>query len=807
MSPAPILLRWQLPATHHDTRQHDAVLNDNAVTYLSAQSGSQFELFGSYHESQLQLMRSGEQLQIWLNGRKLAVIEQFFAQAANAEDRSAENDFLFTDSEQGKLLLSQSAAADNEGLLWPDSGEDNHDSLPVWICAAGLLGGSLALGGSSDHGVVDNTPPAAAHFALREDTGLSDRDFITQRPEIQVELASDTVSWEYSLDGGNHWHPGSGNQLLLAENSRYERGAIAIRQTDAAGNVSAIASNAATIVVDNSAPAAPTFLLAADTGSSNSDNIAQDATVVVTLASDAASWQYKLKEADWSAPIATTTLELAADTHYAAGEIQLRQTDAAGNVSAIASNAATIVVDNSAPATPTFLLAADTGSSNNDNITQDATVVVTLASDAASWQYKLKEADWSAPIATATTTFELAADTRYAAGEIQLRQSDAAGNPSAVVSNSSDVTVDTAAASEPSLRLFADSGSSASDGITRDATVVVTLASDTDSWQYKLKDAAWSSPIATATTTFELAADTRYAAGEIQLRQTDAAGNPSAIASNSSAITVDNSAPSRATVNTATLYSAPTDDPENAQYVTGTAALASGDRLNVTIGGQQFDNVAVTDGSWQIERSELGPLESGATLEVTATTLDLAGNQTSDDSSEELQVQRSDIVIFDLTSGKSSFHGADRLFSVDETYNIFIIVDSDGVAMQSIATEQQWRGWDQLSSDDTLWLVGNELGSDIVGSLGGIIGNDNNLIALSVFVWASQSDDPFYHAAFTLSSSGMAFRGYNSTTATNRLFNGANGKLNIDSGVAQGYLQTIHANTNFANIFTTQGLS
>ena len=710
MSPAPILLRWQLPATHHDTRQHDAVLNDNAVTYLSAQSGSQFELFGSYHESQLQLMRSGEQLQIWLNGRKLAVIEQFFAQAANAEDRSAENDFLFTDSEQGKLLLSQSAAADNEGLLWPDSGEDNHDSLPVWICAAGLLGGSLALGGSSDHGVVDNTPPAAAHFALREDTGLSDRDFITQRPEIQVELASDTVSWEYSLDGGNHWHPGSGNQLLLAENSRYERGAIAIRQTDAAGNVSAIARNAATIVVDNSAPAAPTFLLAADTGSSNSDNI-----------------------------------------------------------------------------------------------TQDATVVVTLASDAASWQYKLKDADWSAPIATATTTFELAADTRYAAGEIQLRQTDAAGNPSAVARNSSDVTVDTAAASEPSLRLFADSGSSSSDGITRDATVVVTLASDTDSWQYKLKDADWSAPIATATTTFELAADTRYAAGEIQLRQTDAAGNPSAVASNSSTITVDNSAPSRAIVNTATLYSAPTDDPENAQYVTGTAALASGDRLNVTIGGQQFDNVAVTDGSWQIERSELGPLESGATLEVTATTLDLAGNQTSDESSEELQVQRSDIVIFDLTSGKSSFHGADRLFSVDETYNIFIIVDSDGVAMQSIATEQQWRGWDQLSSDDTLWLVGNDPINPLLAYGGEAVTYSKG--TASALIWASQKAATTSQQAALIFPAGGLSRAVASQSAMFSLFNSADGTLQLT--VAQGYLQTIHAstNTNFANIYTTQGLS
>ena len=613
MSPAPILLRWQLPATHHDTRQHDAVLNDNAVTYLSAQSGSQFELFGSYHESQLQLMRSGEQLQIWLNGRKLAVIEQFFAQAANAEDRSAENDFLFTDSEQGKLLLSQSAAADNEGLLWPDSGEDNHDSLPVWICAAGLLGGSLALGGSSDHGVVDNTPPAAAHFALREDTGLSDRDFITQRPEIQVELASDTVSWEYSLDGGNHWHPGSGNQLLLAENSRYERGAIAIRQTDAAGNVSAIARNAATIVVDNSAPAAPTFLLAADTGSSNSDNITQDATVVVTLASDAASWQYKLKDADWSAPIAT------------------------------------------------------------------------------------------------------------------------------------------------------------------------------------------------ATTTFELAADTRYAAGEIQLRQTDAAGNPSAVASNSSTITVDNSAPSRAIVNTATLYSAPTDDPENAQYVTGTAALASGDRLNVTIGGQQFDNVAVTDGSWQIERSELGPLESGATLEVTATTLDLAGNQTSDESSEELQVQRSDIVIFDLTSGKSSFHGADRLFSVDETYNIFIIVDSDGVAMQSIATEQQWRGWDQLSSDDTLWLVGNDPINPLLAYGGEAVTYSKG--TASALIWASQKAATTSQQAALIFPAGGLSRAVASQSAMFSLFNSADGTLQLT--VAQGYLQTIHAstNTNFANIYTTQGLS
>ena len=60
-----------------------------------------------------------------------------------------------------------------------------------------------------------------------------------------------------------------------------------VRQTDTAGNTRA--KNAAQIVTDMTALSAPTFALNADTGSSNSDGITNDATVNVTLANGAAS--------------------------------------------------------------------------------------------------------------------------------------------------------------------------------------------------------------------------------------------------------------------------------------------------------------------------------------------------------------------------------------------------------------------------------------------------------------------------------------------------------------------------------------
>ena len=145
-----------------------------------------------------------------------------------------------------------------------------------------------------------------------------------------------------------------------------------------------MAKNAAQIVTDMTPPSAPTFALNADSGNSNSDGITNDATVNVSLTLGTSSWD-TVDGGCWSTG-SGTSFELADDTTYAVNAVQVRVIDVAGNTSAAAKNAAQIYDD---VAAPTFALNADSGSSNSDNRTNDATVNVTLATDAASWEYSV----------------------------------------------------------------------------------------------------------------------------------------------------------------------------------------------------------------------------------------------------------------------------------------------------------------------------------------------------------------------------------------------------------------------------------
>ncbi|MCS0807655.1 Ig-like domain-containing protein, partial [Massilia agilis] len=140
---------------------------------------------------------------------------------------------------------------------------------------AGNALGSTTPTGANQGYTVDNSV-AAPSMALAADTGTSNSDGITKDGTINVTLAGDVASWEYSLDSGAHWTAGSGTSFTLAGGS-YSAGAVQVRQTDVAGNLSSAASNAAAITVDTSA-AAPSFALHSDGGANASDGITRDGT-------------------------------------------------------------------------------------------------------------------------------------------------------------------------------------------------------------------------------------------------------------------------------------------------------------------------------------------------------------------------------------------------------------------------------------------------------------------------------------------------------------------------------------------------
>ena len=701
MKTTPIVLR----TVHRSSAvnpENSWLLAPNSLVELSAKKQPMVELDPLSETVNLELIKQQQTLQIWIDGKQLASITDFF----NDQDATEGPEFFFTDSVHGRLSVDANAPLASSVVLWPmQNTQEDSAMLPLWLCGVALIGASSGLASSDDRGEVDRTPPVAARLFLSEDSGISAVDFVTNSGLIEVSLAADATGWQYSLDSGNSWLDGRGNTFELTENQRYEVGDIVIRQYDAAGNLSQPNSNPMVILIDTFAPTAPPLGLAADTGSSNSDRVTSDTTLNITLSSDSASWEYQLKDSGWLAG-SGSSLELAANQTYAVGEIEVRQTDLAGNLSPINSNSAVIITDTLAAAAPTISLVSDTGSSDSDGITQNRALNIALASDTASWEYQLKESGWL-------------------------------------------------------------------------------IGTDTH---------------------LELADNTQYSVGEITVRQYDTAGNLSAVGGNSSTITIDNIAPSAATVESVALYSAvPAIDVAD-QFVRGTAALASGEQLNVVIGSDSFNNVTVTDGVWQINRDQLGELTNGSTISVSATITDLAGNQTADTSSDEITVQRTDIVIFDLTSGTSSFHGVNREFSDSIDYNIFIIVDSDGTDM-TLASELQWHGWQNLGSGDTVWLVGDEQDADVMAYSSGSVTASN--VTSSQLVWASQTPiSVSSYWAFAISSAGQLSRAASSASATALLFTPSNSeeRLSVSGAIGQGYLATINAGA-WSNILFTQGLS
>ncbi|MGZ4997830.1 MAG: hypothetical protein ACXV8J_08415, partial [Methylobacter sp.] len=99
-----------------------------------------------------------------------------------------------------------------------------------------------------------DTSAAAVTAALALDSGTSASDGITSNGQINVTGLESGATWQYSVDGGNHWISGSGTSFTLAGTgpvgTTYAAGQVQVQQTDVAGNASAIWSNSSIITVD-----------------------------------------------------------------------------------------------------------------------------------------------------------------------------------------------------------------------------------------------------------------------------------------------------------------------------------------------------------------------------------------------------------------------------------------------------------------------------------------------------------------------------------------------------------------------------
>uniref|UniRef100_UPI00168217A3 DUF4347 domain-containing protein n=2 Tax=unclassified Calothrix TaxID=2619626 RepID=UPI00168217A3 len=226
-----------------------------------------------------------------------------------------------------------------------------------------------------------------------------------------------------------------------------------------------LGSRSTTATLDTIAPAAPSFALATDSGSSSSDGITNVGTVNVAGLETNATWQYSTNSGSTWIAGSGTSFTLAPGT-YAAGAVRVRQTDLAGNTTTPSQNATAITVDNTAPTAGTLSLDnfTDSGASNSDNITTDQTFDLSLAGNEASSTISYEVSTDGGTEWTETT----ASQTDLADGDYQFRAvvTDTAGNTSN--SNVISVTVDNTAPTAGTLSLdnFTDSGASNSDNIT-----------------------------------------------------------------------------------------------------------------------------------------------------------------------------------------------------------------------------------------------------------------------------------------------------------------------------------------------------
>ena len=340
-----------------------------------------------------------------------------------------------------------------------------------------------------------DTSAAAPGVALATDSGSSASDHITNVGTLNLTGVESGATVQYSVDSGAHWN----TSFSAVEGTNN----VQVRQIDVAGNTSSATSFSFTL--DTSA-AAPGVALATDSGSSAVDHVTNAGTLNLTGVEAGATVEYSTDGGHtWSTSFSAVE---------GVNDVQVRQTDVAGNTSSATSFSFTL--DTSAAA-PGVALATDSGSSASDHVTNVGTLNLTGVEAGATVEYSIDGGHtWS-------TSFSAT----EGVNDVQVRQTDVAGNTSAATSFS--FTLDTSAAA-PGVALATDSGSSASDHVTNVGTLNLTGVEAGATVEYSIDGGhTWSTSFSAT-----------EGVNDVQVRQTDVAGNTSAATSFS--FTLDTSA-------------------------------------------------------------------------------------------------------------------------------------------------------------------------------------------------------------------------------------------------------------------------
>jgi hypothetical protein len=492
-------------------------------------------------------------------------------------------------------------------------------------------------------------PPSTPDMTAGTDSGTSSTDNVTNVTTPTFTGTAEAGATVTLFDGGTQIGTGTadgGGAWSITSSALTAGGhSITAKQTDLAGNGPSAASGTLTVTIDvaAAAPSAPDLDAASDTGASNIDNATSDTTptfngtgaeagATVTLFAGAAAVGTAVADGGGAWSITSSVLTDGAYT------FTTKQTDLAGNTSA-ASTGLAVTIDTAPPAAPSapdMTAATDSGTQNDDNITNDPTPTFTGTGAAAGATVTLFDTDGTTvlgtDVANGTGAWTITSSA-LAAGPHTLtaKQSDAAGNLSAA-SAALVVTIDTSTGppSTPDMTAGTDSGASNTDNITNVTTPTFTGTAEAGA-TVTLFDGGTSVGSATADGggAWSITSSALTAGGHsITAKQTDLAGNGPSAASGTLTVTIDiaaPAAPSAPDLDAASDTGASNTD--NATSDTTPTFNGTGAEAGATVtlfAGAAAVGTAVADGggAWSITSSVL---TDGAYTFTTKQT-DLAGN-------------------------------------------------------------------------------------------------------------------------------------------------------------------------------------
>jgi len=426
---------------------------------------------------------------------------------------------------------------------------------------------------------------------------------------------------------------------------------------DLAGNSATdITTNELTIAAPNPTQTPNIISMTKDTGSSSADFITSDGTanrtVSGTLTSNLQIGEVVQVSFDggstWNTASTTGTNWSISDagTHSGSWVIVARVTNTTTSASG-SDGTQVVTLDTTAPVTPTVdsLITTSTAPTLTGNATVSAGEVLTITVNGATYTVTPSGSTWSLNLTTATPSSgalgSLIAGNNYA---VTATITDLAGN-SATDVTTSEVTI---AAPNPTqlpsiVSMTKDTGTSAIDFMTSDGSATRTV-SGTLTASLQVGEivqvsfdggSTWSNATVNGTNWSISDSNVHASNWSIQARVHNTTTNASGPAASQSVV-LDATAPATPTVDPVIATSTP--------VLTGTANVNAGETLTVTVNGATYV-VVPSGGVWTLDLTTatptsgmLGSFVVGNNYAVTATVTDLAGNATSDVTTNEVTI-------------------------------------------------------------------------------------------------------------------------------------------------------------------------